>query len=65
MKSADVRAAFLAYFQERGHAASTFYYENVEGGHGGAANNQQNAFMSTLAFEFLWKHLGDGQRRST
>ncbi|HWR48108.1 MAG TPA: prolyl oligopeptidase family serine peptidase, partial [Pseudonocardiaceae bacterium] len=33
------------------------YYENVEGGHGGAADNEQAAFMSALAYEFLWRHL--------
>ena len=33
------------------------YYENIEGGHGGAANNAQQAFMRTLAYEFLWRQL--------
>src|SRR5262249_15424834 len=33
------------------------YYENVEGGHGGAANNKQAAFMSALAYTFLWQEL--------
>jgi prolyl oligopeptidase len=33
------------------------YYENIEGGHGGAADNKQAAFMSALAFEFLWQNL--------
>jgi prolyl oligopeptidase len=33
------------------------YYENIEGGHGGAANNQQQAFMNALAYAFLWKQL--------
>jgi prolyl oligopeptidase len=36
------------------------YYENIEGGHGGAANNEQAAFMSALAYEFLWRHLSIG-----
>jgi prolyl oligopeptidase len=31
------------------------YYENIEGGHGGAANNRQRAHMSALAFTFLWQ----------
>jgi prolyl oligopeptidase PreP (S9A serine peptidase family) len=31
----------------------TFYYENVEGGHGGAADNKQRAFMNVLAYDFL------------
>ena len=33
------------------------YYENIEGGHGGAANNAQAAHMSALAYTFLWKEL--------
>ena len=33
------------------------YYENIEGGHGGAADNKQAAFMSTLAYTFLWNQL--------
>ena len=26
------------------------YYENIEGGHGGAANNKQQAFMNVSAY---------------
>ncbi len=33
------------------------YYENIEGGHGGAADNKQAAFMSALAYTFLWNQL--------
>jgi len=33
------------------------YYENIEGGHGGAANNEQAAHMAALAYEFLRKRL--------
>ena len=33
--------------------SATYYYENIEGGHGGAADNKQSAFMSVLAYEFL------------
>jgi prolyl oligopeptidase len=33
------------------------YYENIEGGHGGAANNQQAAHKSALAFSFLRRRL--------
>jgi prolyl oligopeptidase len=40
---------------EQGHDAT--YYENIEGGHGGAANNAQQAFMRTLGYEFLWDKL--------
>ena len=35
----------------------TLYYENIEGGHGGAANNQQKAYMDALAYTFLWEQL--------
>jgi prolyl oligopeptidase len=34
------------------------YYENIEGGHGGAANNEQIAFMEALVYSFLWDTLG-------
>ena len=33
------------------------YYENIEGGHGGAANNKQSAHMNALAYAFLWQTL--------
>lgn len=33
------------------------YYENIEGGHGGAADNKQLAYMSTLAYTFLVQEL--------
>ena len=33
------------------------YYENIEGGHGGAADAKQEAFMSALAYTFLWNEL--------
>jgi len=35
------------------------YYENIEGGHGGAADNEQLAFKSALVYEFLWEQLGN------
>jgi prolyl oligopeptidase len=41
--------------EEYGHTVS--YYENIEGGHGGAADNKQAAFKSALAYEFLWEKL--------
>ncbi len=34
------------------------YYENIEGGHGGAANNEQSAFMGALTWTFLWDKVG-------
>ncbi|MEO3779235.1 prolyl oligopeptidase family serine peptidase [Micromonospora sp. B11E3] len=44
-----------ARLREHGHDVS--YYENVEGGHGGASNNEQRAFVSALMLEFLWRTL--------
>jgi prolyl oligopeptidase len=32
-------------------------YENIEGGHGGAADNRQKAFMDALAYAFLEREL--------
>jgi len=44
-----------ARLRELGHDVS--YYENIEGGHGAAADNAQRAFRRALALEFLWRHL--------
>jgi prolyl oligopeptidase len=41
---------------EHGHAV--VYWENMEGGHGGAADNAQRARMQALEFSFLWLQLG-------
>ncbi|MER7276539.1 prolyl oligopeptidase family serine peptidase [Dactylosporangium sp. NPDC000244] len=41
----------------REHGKNVTYYENIEGGHGGAADNAQLAFKWALAFEFLWRTL--------
>ena len=40
-----------------GAGKDILYYENIEGGHGGSANNEQAAFMTTLAYSFLWNTL--------
>jgi prolyl oligopeptidase len=45
----------VARMKEQGH--DVLYYENIEGGHGGAANNKQSAYMSALAYTFLLKEL--------
>ena len=39
---------------------TALYYENIEGGHGGAADNKQRAYMSALAYTFLWNELTKG-----
>jgi prolyl oligopeptidase len=36
---------------------NVLYYENTEGGHGAAANNEQAAYMNALAYTFFWKNL--------
>ena len=48
----------MAKMQEAGKSA--LYYENTEGGHGGAADNKQRAYMSALAYTFLWQTLTKG-----
>ena len=45
----------VAKMKDMGH--KVYYYENIEGGHGGAANNQQRAYMSALAYAYLYKLL--------
>lgn len=38
-----------------------YYYENIEGGHGGAADAKQSAFMTSLAYDFMWETLCRGK----
>jgi len=38
------------------------YWENIEGGHGGAADNKQAAHMWAMAYTFLWQQLGKEQQ---
>jgi prolyl oligopeptidase len=45
----------VARLLEQGHDVT--YYENVEGGHGAAADNEQRALKWALVFEFLWQRL--------
>ena len=45
----------MALLAEQGHDVR--YYENIEGGHGGAADNEQRAFKWALVLEFLWRQL--------
>jgi prolyl oligopeptidase len=40
---------------DQGH--SLLYWENIEGGHGGAADNGQRAQMQALEYSFLWQQL--------
>jgi prolyl oligopeptidase len=45
-----------ARMREQGH--EILYWENIEGGHGGAADNGQRARMMALEYTFLWQQLG-------
>ena len=45
-----------ARMREMGHPL--LYYENIEGGHGGAADNTQRAHLQALEFAYLWRQLG-------
>lgn len=44
-----------ARMREQGH--DVIYFENTEGGHGAAANNEQSARMWAQTFSFLWRRL--------
>jgi prolyl oligopeptidase len=35
----------------------TSFYENIEGGHGAAADNKQSAYMNALGYTYLWQHV--------
>ena len=45
----------MARMMEQGH--EVFYYENIEGGHAGSANNAQLAYRNALQYSFLLKEL--------
>ena len=46
----------VAALQDAGH--QVWLYENIEGGHAGAADNEQAAFKAALSYSFLWRTLG-------
>jgi len=46
----------VARLSELGH--EVLYYENIEGGHGGAADNEQRASLQALEYSYLWQQLG-------
>jgi prolyl oligopeptidase len=45
----------VAALQAAGH--QVWLYENIEGGHAGAADNEQAAFKAALSYSFLWRTL--------
>ncbi|MFE6860698.1 prolyl oligopeptidase family protein [Nocardia sp. NPDC057668] len=44
-----------ALLESQGHPV--WYHENMEGGHGGAADNKQSAFQAALIYEFFTRNL--------
>jgi prolyl oligopeptidase len=44
---------FVKRLLDLGHESTTMYWENIEGGHGGAADAPQQAYMRTLIYGFL------------
>lgn len=49
--------SFVKRLRDVGHR-DLHYYENIEGGHGGAADFKQSAFMTVLYINFMKKTLG-------
>ncbi|NKI33829.1 S9 family peptidase [Wenzhouxiangella sp. XN79A] len=47
----------VAKMLDQGH--DLLYYENIEGGHGGAANLKQQAYLSALIYAYLHGQLAD------
>lgn len=45
----------VAKMKDMGH--DVLYFENTEGGHAGAANNEQRAMMSSLVYAYLFERL--------
>jgi prolyl oligopeptidase len=50
---------FAARLAALGHRP--LYWENLEGGHGGAADNAQRSLMMALEYTFLWQTLAGAQ----
>ncbi len=46
----------VARMRAQGH--DVLYYENIEGGHGGAADNEQRADLQAKEYAYLWQQLG-------
>jgi len=50
----------VARMVDQGH--DVLYYENIEGGHGGAANQKQQAYISALMFAYLHGQLASNSQ---
>ena len=51
---------FVARMMEQEH--DVLYFENIEGGHGGAANLKQRAYVGALIYAYLHDRLNPGSR---
>jgi len=56
---------FVKRLAELGNVEKLLYYENIEGGHGGAADSKQQAFMTCLYIDFLFATIGKDSPRLT
>jgi len=45
----------VARMHEQGH--EVLYWENTDGGHGGAVNSEQQAQLGAMIYTFLWDRL--------
>lgn len=52
-----VKALLDAPLDRGGGSQNILYWENIEGGHGGAADNKQRAYMWALSYNFLMQEL--------
>jgi len=50
----------VARLTEQGH--DVLYFENIEGGHGGAADAKQRAYVTALEISYLWMQLGSSAK---
>lgn len=56
-----VQARKMAARMEKMGISPLWYYESLEGGHSGAADNKQAARLQTAPLEFMWRALNGGQ----
>lgn len=56
-----VQARKMAARMEKMGISPLWYYESLEGGHAGAADNRQAARLQTAPLEFMWRALNGGQ----
>ncbi|MCW8807899.1 MAG: prolyl oligopeptidase family serine peptidase [Rhodanobacter sp.] len=52
-----VQARKMAAKMQAMSLPNVWFYENLEGGHGAGADNQQSAHMHAMAYDFLWDQL--------